>query len=416
MGFLAIFFGWNIAQAEEVKYHIPAPTILEAAFPTGTNLRPTITGVTFNQTLVDVYINGVFYGRAETKQGLEGVASFSFQPLADLVPGEHQVTTIARSLDETVRSQESEPLIFKTFLPTPPPYLLEPELQTDGLVKIIGLLRNGLEVEIYIEGVKQVSFTVPDHWSGTTNFWYRPHLPAGEYTVTTRAIDNTGKASVFSNSITMYVPQPEEVDRLISEKEKISQEDVVPKTTIEIKEEEPVEQEEEGAAPIVDEVAIDLSGDIKQGEKIEERTVAEIEEKLPDLPKVVEPGDSAKVVVDTRVVEGQARIVDQPADSQIVLGDQPGETTILVDQESTDEATVFGEKQEIGEGAEESAREAVDQIQQRNRVTGFIILLVIAIVLAIWYVREKKQAEVAAKKEEKPARDKQDNQGQKGKF
>ena len=90
---------------------------------------------------------------------------------------------------------------------------------------------------------------------------------------------------------------------------------------------------------------------------------------------------------------------------EIVVDDAPSKMAIVTDKDKKD-TTVFGQKKEIGEGAEETAVDTADQIQQRNRITGFIILLVIAIVLAIWYVREKKQAEIETKKEEKIDKDK----------
>lgn len=40
-----------------------------------------------------------------------------------------------------------------------------------------------------------------------------------------------------------------------------------------------------------------------------------------------------------------------------------------------------------------------DEIQQKNHLTGFVILLIIAVILAVWYVREKKQIEMLEKGE-----------------
>ena len=148
-----------------------------------------------------------------------------------------------------------------------------------------------------------------------------------------------------------------------------------------------------------------------------------MEEKLPEKPAVVEDKESsAKVVVKDEGDETGTVKIEEPENiGEIVLdtGDDnfPSintETTTKEGQgqeaESPDDEgmVIFGETDnQIGNGVSEEVDKTstADEIQQKNRLTGFVILLVIAVILAVWYVREKKQIEKLEKGEDKEQKD-----------
>jgi len=392
-----LFFGllsFGSDRVQAAAYNVPAPTILGAELQTSQPTKPLVKGLTFNNTIVEVYIDGQFVGEAVVANDSSGVASFAFVGQDSLSYGQHEVYTIARSEDRAESSIKSESFIFTVSYPTPAPILLEPVVDEVGKIAIVGLAKNDLEVEIYIEGVLQVRFMPPAAKSGTTNFWYKPNLPAGEYTVVARTIDNTGKVSSFSTSVIMRVPKEGEVEPAKAENDK-----------------EVSEAEEQMPEP---EVIDEQEGEaISQSDEFTEKSVEELEEKLPDQPSVLKPEtpDTAIVVEDKSNAEGVVKIEDSKEVGEIVLDTTQEDYDITTPEKESGESekvaeedlVIFGQADgnNIGEGvAEEVAtQDTVDQIQQKNRLTGFIILLVIAVILAIWYVREKKQIEVLEKEQ-----------------
>ncbi|MFH1667405.1 MAG: hypothetical protein ABH884_00070 [Candidatus Komeilibacteria bacterium] len=96
------------------KCPVPAPTLV--VINTSAVFYPDsviIAGLSWNETLVDVYIDGIFNGRASLNIDESGVGNFYYQPFLSLTTGEHYVYVVARNLNERERSIESEYLYFK---------------------------------------------------------------------------------------------------------------------------------------------------------------------------------------------------------------------------------------------------------------------------------------------------------------
>ncbi|MFW0838174.1 MAG: hypothetical protein ACKKL5_04205 [Candidatus Komeilibacteria bacterium] len=86
---------------------VPAPTIILPNADQLTN-DVLITGLSWNQTKVDIYIDGVYNGRATLRQDNSGVGNFYYRPFLPLTVGQHQVFAVARNLSEKERSPESQ--------------------------------------------------------------------------------------------------------------------------------------------------------------------------------------------------------------------------------------------------------------------------------------------------------------------
>lgn len=383
---------------------LPAPTILNVGVKETPSKSILVTGVTFNNTEVDVYIDNEFFGSATVKNGPSGVASFAYELSDGFSFGEHNVYTIARSVAEDKVSEPSELDYFYFQRPTPAPILLEPVVDEMGKLAIVGLAKNDLRVLIYIEGVLQVDFVPPTAKSGVTNFWYKPNLPAGEYTVSAKTVDASGKESAFSSNITLFVPRKTEVAE-VDGQEKIE----------ESTSSQQVELEE--APDKADEI---ISQDpIKQSDQFEDENAASLEEKISDQPEVIDSKkDETKIIIESDEKSSGVVTIEEPEEiGEIVLDTNEDQLAVLpedvADEVGREDAIVFGDEknEDIAQGAFEELGdgETVDQIQQRNRMVGFVILLIIALVLAVWYVKEKKQAEDLENTDSKPDDKKSDN-------
>jgi len=169
----------NTLQAA-VLNSIPAPTTLS---PLNGNLTHNsqlyITGVTHNDTLVDVYIDGTYNGRAEVINDISGTAHWSYKPFLALKYGEHTIYTVARSQDEKNRSQES---FYKTF--TVAPHMEAPivSLEHNSLnwqrPNILGITDEYTDLNIYIDGqiVKTFEFK-KENLTDSTKIKFRLETP-----------------------------------------------------------------------------------------------------------------------------------------------------------------------------------------------------------------------------------------------
>ncbi|MCR4279818.1 MAG: hypothetical protein NUV82_00120 [Candidatus Komeilibacteria bacterium] len=87
---------------------VPAPTVLNLdTQPTFYPEEVVIAGVSWNETKVDVYIDGMFNGRATLRTDESGVGDFFWRPFLKLEPGVHSVYTVARNFTEKERSFQS---------------------------------------------------------------------------------------------------------------------------------------------------------------------------------------------------------------------------------------------------------------------------------------------------------------------
>lgn len=100
--------------AEDIDCMVSAPTVtqpsLNQSFSDGR--RIVITGLSWNQTKVDVYIDGIYNGRADLRTDPSDIGNFVYRPFLPLTPGTHSIYTVARSLNERERSPQSPTVSF----------------------------------------------------------------------------------------------------------------------------------------------------------------------------------------------------------------------------------------------------------------------------------------------------------------
>ncbi len=195
--------------SEEFEFNIlplPAPTLISPnkQMVTG-KVKPLITGLTVNDSLVHIYIDGIYNGKTEILTHLSSTANFAYRPFLNLSVGQHLAWAIAE--DELGRkSQISNVLNFRIEEPLPAPTLFKPTVNKSTNYQqplVIGLAKNDSLINVYIDKQLNGQFQVENHESGTANFAYQPFLPLeeGDHLVYTEAVDNRGKISSWSNVI-----------------------------------------------------------------------------------------------------------------------------------------------------------------------------------------------------------------------
>ena len=210
--FIALFFALsfvNLAHANETAP--PAPTLISVTQGIEfTNPKPVITGLTFNDTQVDIFIDNQFSGSAIVRNHESGTANFYFYPPL-LTTGRHAVHAIARKADSI--SQNTPEISFR-ILGTSAPTLFIPvfNLETTELQPfIVGLVHNNSRVKIYINDEYNGEIWVKNHASGVANFAYKPkyNLSVGMHQVRAMAVNRiTGQQSGMSSMVTFEVKQP----------------------------------------------------------------------------------------------------------------------------------------------------------------------------------------------------------------
>jgi hypothetical protein len=93
---------------------VPAPTLVQPRLDrTFSSPRAVvITGLSWNETKVDVYIDGIYNGRADLRTDKSDVGNFVYYPFLPLTPGKHTVYAVARNISEKERSPESPEISF----------------------------------------------------------------------------------------------------------------------------------------------------------------------------------------------------------------------------------------------------------------------------------------------------------------
>ncbi len=82
-----------------VDLPLPAPTLTTPVVNEDTTWsKPWITGLSKNDTVVHVYIDGVYNGKTKVVNSESGTANFSYQPFLNLTPGTHQVKVVAKDV------------------------------------------------------------------------------------------------------------------------------------------------------------------------------------------------------------------------------------------------------------------------------------------------------------------------------
>lgn len=185
---------------------LTAPTLIQPDENTITGkVKPFITGLTVNNTLVHIFIDDVYNGKTEYLQHESGTANFKYTPFLNLAPGWH--TAWAKTEDKSGRiSSESNILHFRIENPNPAPSILSTIVNnktSQDRPFISGVAKNNSKVRVFIDNTLNGEFLVINHVSGTAHFNYKPFLSLkpGRHMVYTTAVDMRGKESVWSNIV-----------------------------------------------------------------------------------------------------------------------------------------------------------------------------------------------------------------------
>jgi len=332
-GLSLVVYGAFMAQAVSAK--VPTPQIFQVVTSDDNPQRPWVTGWTPNGVEVEIFMDGEPQGFAKVVPANSGTASFGWSPQENLPVGWHEFSVRGKYINEY--SVSGAVLGYRVQHPTPAPTIDHPEQQSD-YVLIKGLVRNNLSVKIYIDGIARADFLVPNHPSGTTNYWYRAKdLLNGVHEVYTVAYDQTGKISRKSRVITFK-----------TEMQKIT-----------------------------------------KGETDTETEMSD------DRGTSVESADKSSVVDQKQ--EGSVTIIDTSEPGEVSVSDEPEDGTISVDAQS--ESNVM--TGEVSSTSEEAIAASLDDTtstdadqERRNRILGLVILGVIAVILFVWYSIEKKKYEM----------------------
>ena len=216
--FLTIFFiaisilgfnaNKNFAYAEVLK----TPLIIQVSEDAKNTFKPIINGSTENNTLVKIYIDGIYNGKTDFLAGDSDIISFAYQSFIDLKPGPHSVWAITED-KQGGKSQPSNILNFAVKAGVPTPTLFTPVVNGDTNYAepfIVGLSKNNLVTKIFIDDTSSGEVKISGN-TDTVSFYYKPVKPLaiGAHTVYSIAIDNDGRESKKSNIVNFKVYNPE---------------------------------------------------------------------------------------------------------------------------------------------------------------------------------------------------------------
>jgi hypothetical protein len=194
---------------------VPTPTLVwPAVGDSSIYEKPVITGLTVNNTKVEVYIDGKLNGMAKVLDGNKGTASFSYVPFLSLKPGKHTVAISAVNKDSKAKSLMSKETSFIIEDPYPTPTLFQPVVNDKTVSTkpyIVGLAVNDSLIKVFIDKKLNGQFKVINDESGVANFAYQPFLdldPNKPHLVYVTAVSPEGKESSFSNVIGFNVEKP----------------------------------------------------------------------------------------------------------------------------------------------------------------------------------------------------------------
>ena len=202
----AFIFGVNAVNAETVS----APEI------TGSNnstlkFKPILNGTAPSGTFVHVYIDGVYNGKTEALFSESGMAEFKYESFININPGDHMVWGVAE--DEGGNKSKLSNIYRFNILPgVPAPTLFNPVVNKNNLSHpvVVGLSKNNLKIEIYIDDELDGEIKTEPHESGTNNFSYTvsKSLSRGSHSVYALAINEYGEKSKASNKIGFTLNEP----------------------------------------------------------------------------------------------------------------------------------------------------------------------------------------------------------------
>jgi hypothetical protein len=200
-----------------------APVIIQVSEDVKNTFKPVINGSTGDNTLVKIYIDGIYNGKTDFLAGDSNRISFAYQSFVDLKSGPHSIWAIAEDR-EGGKSQPSNIFNFEVKAGVPTPTLFMPVVNGDTNYErpfIVGLSKNNLVVKVFIDDTSSGEVKISGN-TDTVSFYYKPAQPLsiGSHTVYSIAIDNDGRESKKSNIVNFKVYNPE----IVSNEEKNNKE------------------------------------------------------------------------------------------------------------------------------------------------------------------------------------------------
>ncbi|MBI2459488.1 MAG: hypothetical protein HYV53_02965, partial [Parcubacteria group bacterium] len=195
----------------EARAQVAAPRITKLVG--GENFAMAGTAPAGSEVLI--YLDGSFVGQVETKVVLkqaEAIFNFQYQKKQKLADGAHTVMAIAKDKTSLVLSAPSVEVKFTVNL-LPAPTLIAPNQKTiTAKTKplIVGLVRSGSLVKIFIDGIYDGKTEILNHDSNTANFAYQPvlNLSRGQHQVYAIAENKNAKVSQISEVLRFNIELP----------------------------------------------------------------------------------------------------------------------------------------------------------------------------------------------------------------
>lgn len=195
----------------EARAEVPAPIITKLV---GSE-NFLVSGTAPIESEVLIYLDGDFAGQAETRAALNPTKldfNFQYREKRKLADGAHTVMAVAKDKTSLVLSAPSNEVKF-TVNSLPAPILIAPDEKTvTAKTKplIIGLVRSGNAVKIFIDDIYDGKTEILKHDSNTANFSYRPflNLRRGWHKVYAIAENGEGAASRMSEVLRFNIELP----------------------------------------------------------------------------------------------------------------------------------------------------------------------------------------------------------------
>ncbi|MCK5416012.1 hypothetical protein KAI92_01125 [Candidatus Parcubacteria bacterium] len=188
---------------EIIVPELSAPTLI---FPNEqiiiAKVKPYIKGLTRTNSLVHVYVDGVYNGKTSILSHDSGTANFAYKPFLNLSVGNHTVWVVAE--DENGRKSKISNILkfnIEHHLPVASNVSIVSNTADKTRPFVTGLVKNGLFVKVFVDQKMDGMIKVGNHESGTIDFVYmiKSDLSAGNHFVYVVTIDDRGKESVWSN-------------------------------------------------------------------------------------------------------------------------------------------------------------------------------------------------------------------------
>ena len=213
----------------------PAPTLIAPTSNLKTvDANPIIEGFAFNDSKVQIFIDGIIDGEIKVQNHPSKTAHFLYSVKNSLLRGHsHNITAKAEDQRGRISSNSNNIQIFTQDLYIPPTLLGFKDTSTEPLV--YGVAHNDSSIHLLIDGKLDSIFTPANHLSGTLYFESYLNTPVayGTHQISAQAFDLNGKPSLISN-ILYYIKTPEsiapapeaEVKEPESTKEKLEEENI----------------------------------------------------------------------------------------------------------------------------------------------------------------------------------------------